>query len=217
MDISKDQIKRFNEKSNLKNTIRGGQQEGKNHVVDLIIAQDNYKQQVIDGLLEIRRKLVTIENDQGQPAYLQEFVRLEDGSGQWLPVDQIPEEKWNEIKEGGVVNEKGAKRVLTHLNAVSNENIIFGNLSQSQINNIGLNAANAIDSLLRSNMDKFEIDSVEQIEWIMDSMVNPNQLTSLSKSKNGKMIGETLRNINLVGSLDDEEDDESGGLLARYG
>lgn len=215
MEFSDDQIRRFNEKSNLKQTVRGGDNEGKNHIIDLIIAQDNYKQQVIDGLLEIRRKLVEITDEQGNPKFLQEFVRLEDGSGRWYPVSEISDEKWSEIKSGGVVNEKGAKRVLTHLNAMSNENIIFGNLSQKQIDRLGLNSALAIDNVLRNNKDRFDIQSTDHVEWIMNSMVNPNQLTSLSKSKNGKMIGETLRNINLVGSLDEDED-ENGGIL-NYG
>lgn len=217
MTLSDEQIRNYQAKANLKEVVRGGNNEGKNRVTDIILAQDQYKQEIIDGLLEIRRKLVRMEDENGNTKFLQEFVRLEDGSGRWYPVSEIPSEKWKQIKSGGIVSEKGARRVLTHLNSTSNNNIIFGNLSQRQINQLGLNSAMSIDNLLRNNREEYGIQSTDEVEWIMNSMVNYNQMAALSKAKSGKMIGEALRNINLVGNLDEDEDDSGGGLLSGYG
>jgi len=85
-------------------------------------------------------------------------------------------------------------------------------LTQDQINNLGEDAVSAIDSKLRSNRRDYNIESTDDLEWIITSIVSPNVLGGLSKAKNGKFIKAILSNINLVGSLDDEEED-SGGLF----
>lgn len=213
-NIDESDLKKFNERATVKSVLKGGNQEGRNTIAQEILAQDQYKQQVIDGLLKIRRVKKPVETEDGK-VILQEFVRLEDGTGRWFKVSDIPDSKWQELKKGGAINEEGAKDVLTTLNGIANNNVSLSNLTRDQINKLGLEASMAIDSKLRNNKEDYGIDSADDISWIMHDIVNPNVLGGLSKAKNGAMIGELLREINLVGSLDDEEDD-NGGLL-NYG
>jgi len=214
MSLEDEQIQQFNETTNLKQALKGGQSEGRNSVIEEILSQDKYKQQIMDGLLKIRR--VKRPEKQDGEIVLQEYVRLEDGSGRWKRVSDIEEDKWEDIKKGGAVNEEGAKDVLTTLNGLSNNNVKLSNLTQDQINDLGLNAAMAIDNKLRNNKDVYGIESTDDVEWIMNDIINPNLLTALSAAKNGNLVAEILREIRLVGSLDDDEDDSSGGIL-NYG
>lgn len=211
MDISDEQLKQYHEQTNVKDVLRGGQNEGRNSLAQEILSQDKYKQQVIDGLLKIRRTK-RAEKQDGE-IVLQEYVRLEDGTGRWKRVSDIEDSQWEQIKQGGAVNEEGAKDVLTTLNGISNNNVSLSNLNQDQINRVGRQAVLSIDSKLRSNRETYGIDSTDDIEWIVFSIITPNVLAGLSKAKNGSLIGELLRETRLVGSLDDDDDDDSGGLL----
>lgn len=213
--FSEEQLQQFNERANIKDLIKGGQSDGRNGLAQEILAQDKYKQNIVDGLLQIERKRVPMKDDEGR-LVLQEFVKLEDGSGKYVQTRHLDEEQLAELKSDGVVNEKGAKDVLTTLNGISNNNVSLSNLTQKQINDIGRPAVIAIHSKLKNNREEYSISSTDDIEWIMTDIVVPNVLAGLSKAKNGAMIGELLRETRLVGSLDDEEDDSSGGLL-NYG
>lgn len=209
MDISDEDLKKYHEKSTVRDVIKGGKNQGKNTVVQEILAQDQYKQEVIDGLLGIRRTKKPMQTEEGE-LYLQEFIRLEDGTGRWKMVSSLSESKMQELKKDGHVNEKGAKAVLTTLNGVANNNVSLSNLTKQQINDIGKNAVKSIDDKLHNNMDDYGIDSPDDIEWIIMDIVAPNVLGGLSKARNGKYAQAVLTNINLVGSLDDDEDDSSG-------
>jgi len=206
--VSEEELKKFHEKSTIQNVLKGGKNQGQNSLAQEILGQDQYKQEVIDGLLGVRREKKPMKTDDGQ-LYLQEFVRLEDGSGRWFKVSDIEDSKWREIKKGGHIKEEGAKAVLTTLNSIANNNVSLSNLSQKQINNLGEDAVTSIDSKLRSNRKEYGIDSTEDLEWIITNIVTPNVLGGLSKAKNGKFIKELLSNTNLVGSLDEEDQEES--------
>lgn len=211
MDISDKDLKKFHEKSTVKNVLQGGKNGGQNTLAQEILAQDHYKQEVIDGLLGVRRTKKPMETEDGT-IYLQEFIRLEDGSGRWMRVSDVSESQLRELKKDGHVNEEGAKAVLTTLNGIANNNVSLSNLTQKQINNLGEDAVSAIDSKLRNGRKEYGIESTDDLEWIVTNIVSPNVLGGLSKAKNGKFIQAVLSNINLVGSLDDEEED-SGGLF----
>lgn len=211
MDVSDEELKKFHEKSTVKNVLKGGKNGGQNTLAQEILAQDQYKQEVIDGLLGVRRTKKPMQTEEGK-VYLQEFIRLEDGTGRWKMVSEVSEGQLQDLKKDGHVSEEGAKAVLTTLNSIANNNVSLSNLTQDQINNLGEDAVSAIDSKLRSNRRKYNIESTDDLEWIITSIVSPNVLGGLSKAKNGKFIKAILSNINLVGSLDDEEED-SGGLF----
>lgn len=213
--ISEDQLEQYNRNVNIKDLIKGGQNEGRNGLAQEILAQDKYKQSIIDGLLQIERKRVPMKDDEGRMV-LQEFVKLEDGSGRYVQTRYLSTEQLEELKTGGPVNEQGAKDVLTTLNGISNNNVSLSNLTQKQINDIGRPAVISIHSKLKNNRKEYGIDSTDDIEWVMTNIIVPNVLAGLSKAKNGAMIGELLRETRLVGSLDDEDDDKGGGLL-NYG
>lgn len=211
MDISEDDLKKFHEKSTVKNVLKGGKNGGQNTLAQEILAQDQYKQEVIDGLLGVRRTKKPMQTEEGK-VYLQEFIRLEDGTGRWMMVSDVSEGQLKDLKKNGHVNEEGAKAVLTTLNGIANNNVSLSNLTQEQINNLGEDAVSAIDSKLRNGRTQYDIKSTDDLEWIITNIVSPNVLGGLSKAKNGKFIKAVLSNINLVGSLDDEEE-ESGGLF----
>jgi len=211
MDVSDEELKKFHEKSTVKNVLKGGKNGGQNTLAQEILAQDQYKQEVIDGLLGVRRTKKPMQTEEGK-VYLQEFIRLEDGTGRWKMVSEVSEGQLQDLKKDGHVSEEGAKAVLTTLNSIANNNVSLSNLTQDQINNLGEDAVSAIDSKLRSNRRDYNIESTDDLEWIITSIVSPNVLGGLSKAKNGKFIKAILSNINLVGSLDDEEED-SGGLF----
>lgn len=209
MEVSKEELKKFHEKSTLKGVLKGGDNGGQNTLAQEILGQDQYKQEIIDGLLGIRRVKKPMEDDEGN-IILQEFIRLEDGSGRWKMVSDVSDNELEELKKNGHINEDGAKAVLTTLNGIANNNVSLSNLTQEQINNIGEDAVRSIDSKLRSKRTEYGIDSTDDLEWIMTNLVNPNIMGGLSKAKSGKFIKELLSQTNLVGSLDDEEDDGSG-------
>lgn len=211
MDVSDEELKKFHEKSTVKNVLKGGKNGGQNTLAQEILAQDQYKQEVIDGLLGVRRTKKPMQTEEGK-VYLQEFIRLEDGTGRWKMVSEVSEGQLQDLKKDGHVSEEGAKAVLTTLNSIANNNVSLSNLTQDQINNLGEDAVSAIDSKLRSKRRDYNIESTDDLEWIITSIVSPNVLGGLSKAKNGKFIKAILSNINLVGSLDDEEED-SGGLF----
>lgn len=214
--MNEDAMKKYQEQATVKNVLKGGKNQGQNTLAEEILGQDQYKQEIVDGLLGVRRIKKPMETENGQ-IYLQEFVRLEDQSGKWYPVHAIDDDKWKELKQQGPVTEQAAKTVLTTLNGVGNNNVALSNMTQKQINNIGENMVRSIDNKLRSNRKEYGIDSAEEIEWIMDNIVVPNTVAGLSKAKGGKFIKELLTQTNLVGSLDDEEDDSDGLLGSLKG
>jgi len=213
MDVSEEEMKKFHEKSTLKNVLQGGKNQGQNTLAQEILGQDQYKQEIIDGLLGVRRIKKPMQTEEGQ-LYLQEYVRLEDGSGRWFKVSDISDDKWENIKEGGHINEEGAKAVLTTLNGMANNNVSLSNLTQTQINNLGKDAVTSIDSKLRNMKQEYNITNTDDLEWIMTNIVNPNVLGGLSKAKNGKFIKELLSQTSLVGSLDDENEDDNNSMFS---
>jgi len=212
--VSKEEMQKYHEKATIQNVLKGGKNGGKNSIAQEILAQDQYKQDIIDGLLGVRRVKEPMETEDGQ-LYLQEFVRLEDKTGRWLKLSDISDKRWKKIKKNGPVQENGAKAVLVTLNGIANNNVSMSNLSQSQINKIGEQAVRSIDNKLRSHRNEYGISSTEDLEWIMTNIINPNVMGGLNKAKNGKFIKELLSQTNLVGSLDEDEED-NGGILASF-
>jgi len=212
--VSDEELQKYHEKATLQQVLKGGKNGGQNSIAQEILAQDQYKQEIIDGLLGVRRVKKPMETEDGQ-LYLQEFVRLEDQSGRWLKLSDITDQRWKKIKQDGPIQENGAKAVLTTLNGIANNNVSMSNLTQKQINKIGEQAVRSIDNKLRSNRKQYGIQSTQDLEWIMTNIINPNVMGGLNKAKNGKFIKELLSQTNLVGSLDDEED-ENGGILASF-
>jgi hypothetical protein len=212
--VSDEELQKYHEKATLQNVLKGGKNQGQNSIAQEILAQDQYKQEIIDGLLGVRRTKKPMETEDGQ-LYLQEFVRLEDQSGRWFKLSDISDERWKKIKKNGPIQENGAKAVLTTLNGIANNNVSMSNLTQTQINKIGEQAVRSIDNKLRSNRESYGIQSTQDLEWIMTNIINPNVMGGLNKAKNGKFIKELLSQTNLVGSLDDEEED-NGGILASF-
>jgi len=206
--VNDEQFKKYAENASVKEIMQGGKNNGENSFRSQILAQDQYKQEVIDGLLRIRRKTVPMETNEGE-MYFQEFVRLEDGSGQWKKVSNITDKEWEELKKGGVINEEGAKDILTHLNAISNNHVSLSNLTKDNISTIGRESELSLTQKLVNNREKYDIDSPDDIEWVITSIVRPPVMAGLSKSKNGSFAGELLRETKLVGSLDDEEEESS--------
>lgn len=213
--VKDEELQKYHEKATLQQVLKGGKKGGQNSIAQEILAQDQYKQEIIDGLLGVRRVKKPMETEDGQ-LYLQEFVRLEDQSGRWLKLDDLSDQQWREIKSNGRIEEEGAKAVLTTLNGIANNNVSMSNLTQKQINKIGEQAVRSIDNKLRSHRQEYGIDSTEDLEWIMTNIINPNVMGGLNKAKNGKFIKELLSQTNLVGSLDDEEEDGNGGLIASF-
>ena len=206
MDISDEDLKKYHEKSTVKDVLGGGKNQGKNTLVQEILAQDQYKQEIIDGLLGVRRTKKPMQTEEGK-LYLQEFIRLEDGTGRWLKVSDLSDKQMKQLKKDGHVNEKGAKAVLTTLNGIANNNVSLSNLTKEQINDLGGNAVRSIDDKLHNNMEDYGIDGPDDLEWILMDIVAPNVLGGLSKARNGKYAQAVLTNINLVGSLDDDEEE----------
>lgn len=206
MSYDEEELQKFNEKANLKEVLLGGQEKGENNFRSQILAQDQFKQEIIDGLLRIRRKTVPLERENGR-IYFQEFVRLEDGSGQWLPVSDITEQQLKELKKGGVVYEEGAKDVLTHLNSLTNNMVSLSNLTEEQISELGGQSELALTDMLNDNRDEYGIEHPDDIEWIITSIVRPNVMAGLSKAKNGSFVKELLSQTKLVGSLDDQNEE----------
>lgn len=212
--VSEEELSKYHEKATIQQVLKGGKNGGKNSIAQEILAQDQYKQEIIDGLLGVQRIKIPMETEDG-PDYLQEFVRLEDKSGRWFKLSDISDERWKKIKKNGPIHENGAKAVLTTLNGIANNNVSMSNLTQKQINKIGEQAVRSIDNKLRSHRKEYRINTTEDLEWIMTNIINPNVMGGLNKAKNGKFIKELLSQTNLVGSLDDEED-ENGGILASF-
>lgn len=105
------------------------------------------------------------------------------------------------------MNEKGVQAIIGHLNAISNNNVSLSNLKSEQIETIGRDSEISLNNLLLNNMDEFEIESETHVDWIVDSVTRPNTMASLSQAKEGSLIGELLRETKLVGTLDEDEDE----------
>lgn len=208
-DISEEDLKKFQQKTNIKQLMRGGNQQGENTITQEILAQDQYKQDVMDGLLGIRREKLPWRDDETGEIYLQEFIKLEDGTGRWKRPDKISDEQWEKIKEGGMITEEGAKDILNVLNSISNNNVALSNLTKDTINQVARNAMFAIDYKLRSNKNEYGLESTEEIEQIMHTIIIPNIMAALNKAKNGSLMAEILRDFKIVGSLDEEDDDSN--------
>jgi len=214
MSIDPEELQKYNEHAGVKEVLQGGKQKGRNSLASEILSQDQYKQNIVDGLLRIQRQKIPMTDEETGETILQEFVRLENGTGQWKKVSDISDKEWEEMKSGGVVNEEGAEEILTHLQSVSNNNISLSNLTKKQINDIGRNSTLSLQSKLINNKEQYGIDSTDDIEWVLMSIIVPNVQGSLNKAKNGSLVGELLRETKLVGSLDDQDEEKSGGLLS---
>jgi len=206
--ISEEKLKKFQERSNLKQVMKGGRGEGKSTVTEEILAQDQYKQEVMDGLTGVRREKIPWQDEESGEVFLQEFVRLNDGSGRWRMPHNISDEQWDEIRQEGLANEECARDVLTVLNGISNNNVALSNLKEKDIKMIARNAMIAIDSKLESNREEYNIESTDQIEVIMDNIIIPNILAALNKAKDGSLMAELLRQFKMVGTVGDEDDDD---------
>lgn len=211
MSYDDEELRKYNKAANLKEVLRGGKQNGETTIKTEILSQDQYKQDIVDSLLQIRRKIQPMQDEETGEVYLQEFVRIEDGTGRWKKVSNISDKQWKELKKDGVVNEQGAKDVLGHLNSLSNNNVSLSNLTKEQILTLGRDSELSLTDKLTNNREEYGIESEDDIKWIIDSIVRPNVMAGLSKAKNGALIRELLRETKLVGSLDEEEDDS--GLL----
>jgi len=211
MAYNEEELKKYNESANLKEVLKGGKGKGENTIKSEILSQDQYKQDIMDALLQIRRKIKPMQDDESGEVYLQEFVRLEDGTGRWKMVKHISDQQWKNLKKDGVINEQGAKDILGHLNSLSNNNVSLSNLTQEQILKLGRESEFSLTDKLTNNRDEYGIESTDDVKWIVDSIVRPQVMAGLSKSKNGALVKELLRETKLVGSMDEGEDD--GGIL----
>jgi polyhydroxyalkanoate synthesis regulator phasin len=204
-------VENYHEKANLEQLVKQNMQDS-NSFRKMLLAQDQWKQEIMDGLLNIRRKTIPMTDEEGK-TYLQDFIRLEDGTGRWKQVGELSDDELDEIKSGGIINEQGAKFVLGHLESVTNNNIALSNMTQEQINKVCREAELSLRNKLINNRGKFDIDSTDDVKEIVSSIVRPNMIANFSKAKNGQFVTEILREIRMVGSMDDEEDDE--GWMAR--
>jgi len=204
--MDKDVVEQYHEKANLKEVLTQ-QSKDANSFRSQILAQDQWKQEIMDAVLSIRRKTLPMENQDGE-TYLQDFIRLEDGTGRWKKVGNISSKELDEIKSGGIVNEEGAKFILGHLEGLTNNNIALSNLTQSQINKVCREAELTLRQALINKREQFGIDDTDDVKEIVSSIVRPNMLANFSKAKNGSFITEILREIRMVGSMDDEDEDD---------
>lgn len=178
----------------------------------MIMGQDEWKQEVMNSLLNIQRRTYPVENEQGHTV-LQDFIKLEDGTGEWKQPRHLSDKELDEIKSGGIANEKGAKFIIGHLNSVDNNNIALSNMSQKRINKVCREAENSLRNLLTNRRDEFGIDSPADRRQVIASIVRPNMTANFSKAKNGQFVKELLRQTRMMGSLDDEENED--GWMAK--
>lgn len=212
-------IKQHHESVNLDQQIKKKAKSNDN-LRSQILAQDQWKQEVLNSLLQIRRKTQAIDVTTGKPAnmveecqngiYLQDFIRLEDDSGTWKPVQALSREELDQIKSGGICNEEGAKFVIGVLDSLTNNNIALSNMSEKRLLKIQREAMLSLRRFLINNRKAFDIDSIGAVHTIMSGIIRPNMTANFSKAKNGQFVSEILREIRMVGSMDDEEDDEDG-------
>jgi hypothetical protein len=204
-------VKQYNEQANLEELIRK-QQESNQGLKEQILSQDKYLQEIMNSLLQIRRKTEPMEHPETGEVYLQTFIKLEDGSGRWRKPSNLSKDQMKELKSGGIINEEGAKFIIGHLQALTNNNIALSNMSQSQINKICRDAELSLRDYLTNQREDFGITSTDAQKEIISGIVRPNMTANFSKAKNGQFVTEILREIRMVGSMDDEEEDE--GVIA---
>lgn len=179
----------------------------------MILGQDEWKHEVMNSLLNIQRRTEKAKDEKDR-IYLQDFIKLENGTGEWRQPRHLTSKELEQIKSGGICNEKGAKFIIGHLNSVDNLNIALSNMTQKRINKICREAENSLRNSLMNRRKEFGIDSPADVRQIISSIVRPNMAANFSKSKNGQFVKELLRQTRMMGSLDDEEKDE--GFMARF-
>lgn len=197
----------YHEQANIKELIKQNAEQQENFR-KMILGQDQWQQKVLDGLLNIRRQTKLVENQEGV-TILQDFIKLEDGTGEWRQPRHLSDQQMDEIKSGGIVNEKGAKFIIGHLNSIDNNNIALSNMSQTKINKVCREAENSLRNILINRREEFGIDSPGDVRQIVSSIVRPNMTANFSKAKNGQFVKELLRQTRMMGSLDDEEEDDN--------
>lgn len=212
--VEDEQVQKYNEQANLEELIRK-QQESNQGLKEQILSQDKYIQEIMNSLLQIRRKTETMQHPETGEVYLQTFIKLEDGSGRWRKPSNLSNEQMKQLKTGGIINEEGAKFIVGHLQALTNNNIALSNLTNDQINKICRDAELGLRDYLTNNREDFAINSPDAQKEIISGIVRPNMTANFSKAKNGQFVTEILREIRMVGSMDDEEEDE--GFMAKIG
>lgn len=209
MGYDREELQRYNESANLKEVLQGGKNKGEKTIKSEILAQDQYKQDIMDALLQIRRVIKPMQDDESGEFYLQEFVRMEDGTGRWKMVSNVTDDEWNKLTKDGILNEEGAKAVLGHLNGLSNNNVALSNMTDEEINDIGRESEYALTDKLTNKREEFGIEDTDDIEWIIATFIRPNVKAALKKSKNGAFLKKLLTETSLVGSLDEQEEDKN--------
>ncbi|MFB6193043.1 MAG: hypothetical protein ABEK00_02230 [Candidatus Nanohaloarchaea archaeon] len=204
--MDKEKREAYRKQANVKKMIKQ-QQDKQESFRKMILGQDQWKQEVMNGLLNIRRRTEVVEDEEGRTV-LQDFIKLENGSGRWKQPKHLSERELDEIKSGGIVNEKGAKFIIGHLNSVDNNNIALSNMDQAKINKVCREAENSLRNILTNRRKEFGIESPADRRQIVASIVRPNMSANFSKAKNGQFVKELLRQTRMMGSLDDEEEDE---------
>lgn len=202
----------YHEQTNIKQLMQQ-QQEKEESFRQMILGQDHWQQKVLDGLLNIQRRTEMVENQQGQ-TILQDFIKLKNGTGEWKQPRHLSDKQLKQIKSEGMVNEKGAKFIIGHLNGIDNNNIALSNMSQDKINKVCREAENSLRNILTNRREEFGIDSPADRREIVASIVRPNMTANFSKAKNGQFVKELLRQTRMMGSLDEEQDEE--GFLANF-
>jgi len=208
-----DTAQAYHEQTNIKQLMQQ-QQNKEESFRQMILGQDQWQQKVLDGLLNIQRRTEMVDNQEGE-TILQDFIKLKDGTGEWKQPRHLSDKQIKKIKSGGIVNEKGAKFIIGHLNSIDNNNIALSNMSQQKINKVCREAENSLRNILTNRREEFGIDSPADRRQIIASIVRPNMTANFSKAKNGQFVKELLRQTRMMGSLDEEEDEDN--LMDKLG
>lgn len=184
------------------------QQDGEVSLKKHILDKDSYKQPIVDNLLGINRRRIPRERDDGT-IFLQEYVRLEDPRGRWVSVAELSDEQWKDLISDGHINQEGAEFVLSYLNSLSNNNTSFSNLKGDDIKEMLKQAEVYLTNILTERMDRYEIDDLQTVDYIVRIVTRPNVMASLMQSKDGGVVKEIFRNTNVVADLNEGEEGEN--------
>jgi len=203
--MDEEQMKAYHENVNIKQMMKESA-EREESFRQSILGQGQWKQEVINGLLNIQRQTKVVEKESGETV-LQDFIKLEDGTGEWRQPRNLSDEQMDQIKSGGICNEKGAKFIIGFLNSVDNNNIALSNMSQERINEVCREAEISLRTMLSNRRNEFDIKNPSDVRQIIAGIVRPNMAANFSKSKNGQFVKELLRQTRMMGSLDEEDED----------
>lgn len=154
---------------------------------------EKYKEKVLDfdtirrefkhALLGYEVQEKWFETEDGTPVAIM-YVEF---NGRMVPLSSLDQDQKQELRSEGYCNKAGARKVITYVAAFANEVVGASHFKKQETFKLGYKSSVAITDVLEADMEKYGVDSYEDLEAI-GAMVDGILMGILGKSRDGAVL-----------------------------